>query len=334
MQRKFAILIALIILLIPVSGARAGSTDDVFCGDLPEADCQILLDNATVMDSLNSAFFFFSMNVLTGADEDLQFFAQGYGEFELNDEALQAISDLSEFDSEADWGALVEMLLTSAEADVSLDLRDHSGAEEVKTEMKLKLKDGILLIGPDTLAALTGESAAGMEAFGVDLNDAIGELLGESGALSMSGVSDFEEAEADAMSISRLPDSEVRDVAVAVFQTDIDLNTFFSLVSAEQLVAASNDLQDPQAVEAMVESINVRDFYVKQYIGLEDHYTHEMDMLLNMTMAAEKDGQSLDSPFGMNMLISLSRFDEPVDVTIPEDAFVFPLAMLMQMGEQ
>lgn len=34
------------------------------------------------------------------------------------------------------------------------------------------------------------------------------------------------------------------------------------------------------------------------------------------------------------MVIELSSFGEPVDVSIPEDAFVLPLAMMMQMGSQ
>lgn len=334
MLRKFAILIALIILVLPVSGARADSMDDVFCGDLPEADCQILLDNAAAMNSLNSAFFFFSMNVLTGVDEDVLYAAQGYGDVELDDEAVDAINKLSEDVSAADWGVLFELALASAQADVTLDFRDYSGQEDVRTALRLKLKDGILLIGPDTLAALTGASMGDMEEFGVDLKGAIGELIAESGAIPAMDFDDMAEVEAEAMSISRLPDDEVSDVAVAVFQTDIDLKTLLSSVRAQQLVAASYDLPDRQAAEALVDSINSRDFYVRQFIGLDDHYTHRMEVLMDMSMADESVDQEPFASLVLNMIISLSKFDQPVDVTIPEDAFVLPLAMLMQMGDQ
>ena len=49
MIRQCMMLIALILLLMPAAGAFADSTDGVFCGDLAEADCQILLENAEVM---------------------------------------------------------------------------------------------------------------------------------------------------------------------------------------------------------------------------------------------------------------------------------------------
>ena len=55
MLRKCLILIVFdCVLVFPVAFAHADSMDDVFCGDLSQSDCQILLDNAAVMDSLNS----------------------------------------------------------------------------------------------------------------------------------------------------------------------------------------------------------------------------------------------------------------------------------------
>ena len=216
-----------------------------------------------------------------------------------------------------------------------VELTDFSSEEEVKSEFNLLLKDGVLVISADALSALTGEDMTGMEGFGIDLNDAIGDLLTESGALPAADSAEMEEMEAvadSAMRITRLADSDVSGVAVAVFETDFDLNAFFSLVSPEQLVAASNDLDDPMTLNEIMDSIEVGEFSVTQYIGLDDSYTYGTDILADMSFSFTENGQVQHSSISFDMDAILSNFGEPVDVPIPEDAFVFPLAMLLEMG--
>ena len=70
-------------------------------------------------------------------------------------------------------------------------------------------------------------------------------------------------------------------VAVAVFQTDFDLAAFFSLVSPEQLVAASADLDDPLTLERDHGLDRSRRVFVTQYVGLHDSYTYRMDILVD-----------------------------------------------------
>ena len=120
--------------------------------------------------------------------------------------------------------------------------------------------------------------------------------------------------------------------AVAVFKTDFDLAAFFSLVSPEQLIAASGELHDPQTLSEAMDSIEVGEFSLTQYIGLDDSYTHGTDILADVSMSYTETGQSQTSSVFFEMTAVLSNFGEPVEVPIPEDAFVFPLAMLMQMG--
>ncbi len=331
---KRLLLVALIIML-PLAGVQADSTDRAdLCGELPETDCQILVDNESVMNSLNSLAFVVSLSLQADADEAMQVSGQGYGAFELDDEALQAVNEMSDDISETDLSALAELLLTSAKAEISFEASGTSGEEVLDFALDLRLKDGILLLGAEAVESLTGESMTGVEALGVDLNGAIGEMLEETGALPTTDVSEMEAAEAAAISITRLADDEVADVAVAVFETTIDLDAFFSLVSAEDLVAEANDIYDPEDARKLIEAIDVRDFTSRQYVGLEDHYTYRMDMSLDVTIAHEDYDMDEDASFIMDMDIMLSDFNEPVDVTIPEDAFVFPLAMLMQMGSQ
>ena len=78
MLKGYAILLALALALMPLVGVQADSMDgEVFCGDLLEADCQILLDNADVMDSLNSLAFFVNMSLDADTDEGMQIVCSG-----------------------------------------------------------------------------------------------------------------------------------------------------------------------------------------------------------------------------------------------------------------
>ena len=335
MLRKYLILVVLIALVFPVAIAHADATDEVFCGDLSQSDCQILLDNAAVMDSLNSFAVSLSMTLDVDSAEPMQLALQGYGQFELDDESLQSINEKAASLSEAEWGELAEIFLTSAKADVRIEITERSEGEEDPTELNLLLKDGVLLLSADAMAALSGEDMTGIEGFGIDLNDAIGDLLKESGALPNTDSAEMQEMEAladSAMTVQRLPDSEVSGVAVAVFKTDFDLATFFALVSPEQLVAASDDLGDPLTLSEIMDSIEVGEFSLTQYVGLDDSYTYGIDIVADMSMSYAEFGQVRQSSISFDMGAILSSFGEPVAVEIPEDAFVIPLAMLMQMG--
>ncbi len=335
MLRKYLILVVLIALAFPVALTGADAADDVFCGDLSQGDCQILLDNAAVMDSLNSFAVDVNMNLAADSAEPMRLNLQATGQFELDDESLQVINETATDTAAAEWAELAEVFLTAAKANVSVEMTDSSGEEEVKTEINLLLKDGILLLSAEALSALSGEDMSGMEGFGVDLNDAIGDLLAETGVMPEADSAEMQEMEAladTAMSIQRLPDSEVDGAAVAVFETHFDVSGFFSLVSAEQLVATSDGLDDPRAWNEIMDSIEVGEFSMTQYIGLADSYTYGVDIVADMSMSYTEDGQMMESLIDFELTAILSQFGATVEVPIPEDAFVFPLAMLLQMG--
>ena len=63
MLRKYVTLIVLIVLAFSAAVTSADATNDVFCGDLSQSDCQILLDSAAVMDSLNAFAVLLNMNL-------------------------------------------------------------------------------------------------------------------------------------------------------------------------------------------------------------------------------------------------------------------------------
>ena len=336
MLRKYLTLIVLIVLALPAAVTSADAANDVFCGDLSQSDCQILQDNAAVMDSLNAFAVHMNMALDVDGAEQTRLSVQGNGQFELDDEALQTINEMAANAGEAEWSDLAELFLSSAKAVIWVEMTETTGEGDVTSEINLLLKDGILVISADALSALTGEDLSGMEGFGIDLNDAIGDLLKESGMLPEADSAEMQEMEAladSAMSIARLPDGELNGGAVAVFKTDFDLGAFFSLVSPEQLMAASGDLDDPQMLSEIMDSIEVGEFSVTHYIGLDDSYTYGLDVLMDFSMSYTENGQPMTSSIDMEMAALLSKFGEPVEVAIPEDIFAFPLAMLLQMRE-
>jgi len=336
MLRKTLTFIVMIVLALPSAVASADAANDVFCGDLSPSDCRILQDNAAVMDSLNAFAVQMHMALDDDGAEQTRLSIQGNGQFELDDESLQTINEMAANAGEAAWSALAELFLTSAKAVIWVEMTETTVEGDVTTEFNLLLKDGILVISADALSALTGEDMTGMEGFGIDLNDAVGELLAESGMLPEADSAEMQEMEAladSAMSIARLPDSEVNGMEVAVFKTDFDLGAFLSLVSPEQLVAAYGDLDDPLTLSEIMDSIEVGEFSVTHYIGLDSSYTYGLDVLMDLSMSYTENGQPMTSSIDMEMAALLSKFGEPVEVAIPEDIFAFPLAMLMQMGE-
>ena len=66
MSKRIMILVIILTLLIPFASTRADSIEAAhICGDLTDADCQILLDNSATMDALNSFAFTATMALET-----------------------------------------------------------------------------------------------------------------------------------------------------------------------------------------------------------------------------------------------------------------------------
>ncbi len=335
MLKKWAIVLVVAILLVTLAVVQADTNDRPdLCGNLPQSDCQILLDNEDSWKSLNSLGFTFWMNMDVEADEAMQISMQGSGAFAIDSEAKQTLIEMDDNLSAVDVGALMELMLTSVAGEISFEFSGSGGDEDLDAAMTLLMKDGVVLLDAAALEALTGESMGGVEALGIDLNGAFDETFSELGVMDLSAMNAKSEAEVAATTVTRLPDDEIRGIAVAVFETTIDLETFLSLASAEELIAASNELDDPEEVAKLMEAIEVSDFTMREYIGLDDHYTYLIDISLDMTISSEASELGDDGSFVMDMSMEVSDFNEPVEIEIPEDAFVFPLAMMMAMGSE
>ena len=340
MYKKLTIIVLMIVVLIPLAGVRADSMDDAaHCGDLSEADCQLVLSNIAVMDEVKAFAFALNLNIEVdgyNSADVLDLSLIGGGALEIDAETLQELNSLDSLGT--DTSALLETLLTSANANMSFDLTMSGAEEDLDLEIELRLKQGILLLSANALEAFAGQSMGELEWFGLDLNGAIEDVLTDAGVapgsdMTATNADSMEAAQAAALTITRLPDSDVNGVAVAVFESSIDIEEILSLITLEDMVALAEPGQDAEMAMAVMEQMDIRELYSRQFIGLEDHYTHRQEVGMDLTISS--DGVS-DADSDMTVLVdfdvNLSDFDQPVDVQIPEDAVVFPLAMMMQMG--
>ena len=160
MLKRIVILVVLLTLLIPFASAQTDSVEAAhICGDLADADCQILLDNATMMDALNSFAFTVTMALDVDGDaieEDMQLAGQGGGALSLDDEALQAVAEIGNQITADETGALLELLITSLTGDVWLDLSGTSADEDFTMELSLRLKEGVVLLNAGAMEELSG----------------------------------------------------------------------------------------------------------------------------------------------------------------------------------
>lgn len=335
MLKKCLILAALAIALFSLLPAQA-SDQSRFCGDLSAADCQMLEANAQAMEAVNSLAFAGVMAMEAAPDGLLELAGAARGKIEFDAEAMASLSAMSEQMLAANWSQVAELLLTSTKADVSFELSGSMEAEAFELEMSLLLTDGVLLLGAGAMEALTGESMTGIAAFGLDLNGAVAEVLGGE-VMEMPEAShedDMAALEAAATTITRLPDSQVNGVAVAVFETQLDMDYVFSLMCGADLLAAYGDELERQSAQELCDAVSSMNITAREYIGTTDAYTYRMEAAVDMTMAGDDLGLDSDGAFAMRMDFTLSGFNEQVEVEIPEDALVLPLAMMLQMNEQ
>ncbi len=335
MLKKSLILAALLSALISLLPAQA-KDESRFCGDLSAEDCQMLQANAQAMDAVHSLAFAGAMSMEAAPEGLIELAGSGSGKIEFDADAMASLSEMSAEMLTANYSQAAELLLTTSKADVSFALSGSLEGEAFEMELSLLLKDGVLLLGAGAMEALTGESMTGMAAFGLDLNGAIADMLGgEMTSMPEPGYAeDMSDLEAAATTISRLPDSQVNGVAVAVFETQLDLESLFAMMCGADMLAAEGDELARQAAEDFCDAISAMTVTAREYIGIDDAYTYRMDAAMEMAMAGESLGLQSETAIAMRMDFTLSGFNEPVEVEIPEDAMIFPLAMMLQMNEQ
>ncbi|MDE2775524.1 MAG: hypothetical protein OXI77_06255 [Chloroflexota bacterium] len=329
MLRKIGFLVALLLLLLPLAATFADSVEDAFlCGNLAEADCAIKNNNSAVMDEVQAFAFVLLMRMdIEAADpsENTSVTMEGGGRVAL-DPALMEASKALETAAGMDPAAMMSLaneLFGGLAAEMSLIVTMAGADETSELPLNLLLKDGIVALDMAAFADESDESAAGW--LGIELADIVDSAGQETDMTAEMGGMDHG-ALAEARSIVRLPDSEVNGQPVAVFQTALE---YEALLESMGMVA---DLSGALGADAAaLEVVGDASLHVLEYISLVDSYTQRLE--LEISTMEEATGETAPFSFSMTMRLDMSEFNEPVNVALPEDVFIMPLAMMRQMNQ-
>jgi hypothetical protein len=339
----------------------------VFCGDLPEADCDLLKASQEAMSGLTSASTQLDMslsisNIPDAPFENLAFSVTGDGAFAidpaLQDQMMAMKSDPTIFANPAESMALIGDLIGGVSGDLNLTLTipaELAAMASAEMEQPLPVVDGFGYVNLDSLAAVLPPDA-GVPAgwVGIDLATALemameqADMLGSMEAMDPSAMegymSMFQDPAAmgEFMTIERLSDTEVAGQAAAVFLVNFDYGAFFqsemfsSLMQAQMdaISSASGEEMSSEEFDEMMgmlgpmfENLNLE---ITETIGLEDNYTHTVDIHLDWDMAefmamVEPDSEGAAPVFVFDMSIQNADFNAAPEITAPEDATIFPI---------
>lgn len=340
------IYLALAIALMAAIGVHADDDGDVICGDLAQADCQILRDNMTVMETVSSFAFNMSMTLdlaLHNSDDATSLSVDGQGALAIDPDTMAMALEMEEqienstaMSLSADEIAQLDSLFAGLTGDITADIHLVAAGESTQSQLHLLIHDAIVVLNAGALGDLMDQPMDGMDWIGLDASGLLSLLSSDPGMSEWLGTgangetpgdadtwADVEEA---ATSVVRLDDSEVNGVTVAVFESAVDL----SLI-ADMLVGLYEgmDTLDQAEIDATRQQLTDGTLIMRQFIGMSDHYTYRTELSLEMGAAT---AQAEAGAMSMTMTLDQSDFNTPVEVAIPQDAFILPLAMMMQMG--
>ncbi len=341
---KAALVIALLLFLVAIASAQTGDESAVYCSSLSAEDCEILALNEALGKQITSVAFELAANAdisLSFAgmpSEEMRAVVTGTGKLATD---KQAFDDWSDVDGDVSAEALVDILervFKGVEGEVSLSITSTTDDETANLMLNLRMRDGVYLLDAATLESLMGESMGGMDWLGFDISGLFSSLAAEdefNSAVDLATVTNEPELQ-EYTSIVRLPDSEVDGIGVAVFEYDFDMAAAAADFEMRDMMhmAGSDTLLDEASVESMMSMLSEWRIAGLELIGLEDYQTYRMTFDIEIAF----DGAAMGDPDidSMSMLLSLvvdlRDHNLAVDVEIPEDAFVMPLVILMQMG--
>ena len=354
MFTRWIYIIVLVLLLAPLAtvGAQSDSEDKVICGDLAESDCQILKDNLTAMESVDAFTFSMSMMMVVAhgdlvSDTSLMSLAlEAQGSISIDPMTLAGIMELDDQINASPSLLLSEDSITSLDSfiagltgELTADIQLVDDGHRTDVDLHLLMKDGMFVLNSSALEDLAGQPMQGVDWIGLDANGIMTLLASDPSMTEALGLvedlptdtSELMAAEEAATTITRLADSEINGVAVAVFESSVDMGLFGDMIIG---LYNPDGLMDPMEVATLEEQLAETDLTMWQYIGLNDHYTYRTAVAMEMNSSEiEDDGRGrAETAMSLSMTVNQSNFNEPVDVEIPEDAFIIPIAMMMQMG--
>jgi hypothetical protein len=359
LKRLFALLLVLM-LVVPAVGAQEST---VHCGDLSEADCQLLTNSQGVMSEIYAAGFDFELNFdMDAGPESISLGMAGDGAFAGDMAAMESLEDFDTEDFEEILAMLTGFLKSfkgqlNFEIDLPTELMMEVGLPELKFE--LLLAEGVIYADAGPLMGSPEPMWMGIDL--VLFIDAIMAEAGDMGAMDMDmdmmdmedfDVSMFEEMGSQFMTITRVDDEQVDGVTVAVFQSTFDLGgmmaselfqgLFLEIMAAQGADMSELGMDAEELLGYMSTMFEDSTFIMEQWIGVDDYYPYYSAMYMDMTMDMEAIAMSMgmpaddDMPSAITMIIegelSLYNFNEPVEIIVPEGAMVIDPMMFLGSG--
>ena len=357
MYKRLVILLTLMLAIVPFASVNAQSLDEGldYCLFLAADDCQIMLQSEAVMSDVSSFAFdlalTFNMSMEgegMGSMGDMNFGINGNGMLAVDKASLTAFEGMDPSSSMDQMPAMLDDLFAAIDGEAYLEISlpqmvamMTGGATEIP--VNVLIKDGVYALDVAALETALGSDPSGMGWAGINLNGAFESMMDEMDMSAMGanpmmgGMSQFTpEALQDAITITRLADSDVDGAPVAVFEMVIDYGV---LLQSPEMVDTFNSMysgmdMDQETIDATLAMLNDVKIFVTQYIGLEDSYNYGMDVNMDFAVGSEMMGDdSLDSAaFSFSMSFGMSNFNAPVNIVLPENAMIMPASMLLDMS--
>ncbi len=342
------LLLVTCLLLIMCAGTGAQS-DDLgidYCALLAEPDCLILEANEEAMRNVSSYAVAFALTGeinntnMTGGSQQKAFVVSGETQLAFDAEAAAGGPAISADATQEERAALFERILTSITGALSMTITATSSEGTSEITINALMDNGVYLVDSATLESLTDEPMEGVEWLGVDITGALETLMAmpdiasSVDIISMPGIADLEGLE-QVLTVTRLPDSEVNGVDVAVFDYEFDLPALLELPGLNERAMQLSEADAPLKA-GMLDIVENMRVSARTSVGLADFYTYHT--LINFSI--ELDGESMGNADGslvsaqFNIEADMSEHGQPVSVEIPEDAFILPLSLLLEMGSQ
>ncbi len=350
--KSLSFLLVTFLLLMPIAGLSAQDDDQGidFCAILSEPDCQILEMSDDVMSELSSMTFTLSASgdiayeTTLGQAEDGSIDISGDVQVAFDVDATREWVEIDSDASNEEIAAILDRILESLTGAVSLNITETSSEGMKDIMLNLLMDGGTFVLDSASLESLTGESMAGLDWLGINMKGAMESIVSMPEYDSSVDISpapniyDLDGIE-EALTITRLNDSDVNGVSVAVFQYDFDMVNVLEMLDLADLEGmAANSAMDQllldMSMDVMMDVLSNTTISMVIYVGLDDFYTYRGTLNMQMEIAGEMLGRPNvgDGSFTVTVDFLLSDHNEPVVVELPEDAMILPLMMLLQMG--
>jgi hypothetical protein len=354
---------ALVALLVLAGPVHAQDEPYTFCGDLSEADCEILIDTAAAMQALESTTFQLEadLNVSNIPDapfDTLNLRLTGDGSFAADVTPFLDLQPEAVVGGEIEFFPLMADLLRTVAADMTLTLElpeelialaetDEQQLPDTIT-LSFRMVDGVAYVNTEDLAEVAPEGSVPSGWLGIDLAELYGSVLPEMYEGSMVGfdigpmVSALMQPEnmAQFVAIERLPDAEIEGQAMAVFETRMDYAGMLDIPAFRDMLQSVLEQEEEADIEAAMEAIRAMyegmTLVITQSIGLEDMLVHQTRLVMEWDLAsfAEVAEQEAAPQFSFDLSVTQEAFNTAPEVVAPEEAILLPIQQMLPSPER